>query len=454
MKTSYKATAWVGAGGLGLLVLGVVVVMFLNTPRSISKESSVEPITPKLIANNSPIAESPISPPAELVGPRLPPIDYPLGSIGFACDVNKFPPAVVYWSFEPDRREIRPQEKDPSVALQNEECSTTVEQQMYAINPYLWGKENETWGTHLAFEFVNIDNPLTFERIFTDPTGDFVRVQEALARPECQLGQNVGNWQLKETCHADAILNYALVTRFCYQEEYYNFIVDYRYGNGVNNRTRQSYRKEDNPTPEQDRSMWIQELEGRWVREKCKTLDPSLDLQSPVHTELRKQIHLLQPEKSLNATLIDLAARLGDAAAGLTYPFSVGSWVDHVEYGEEGYKHSPFTPWFTTKRFDDPKDLFTKHPPSAERMRRLVRLFAEERTQDGISIDYNHEALVQYLCTPPYYTSPWVDEDTIPEPPSCRTIVIELHQEFHDNQTILGYIATFEDVAMRLDVYE
>lgn len=135
MKTSYNATAWVCAGGLGLLVLGVGVMVFLNTPRSISKKSSVEPTAPKLIANNSPVAESPISQPAELGGPRLPPIDYPLGSIGFACDVNKLPPAVVYRSFEPDRWEIRPQEKDPSVALQNEECSTTVERHIYAINP-------------------------------------------------------------------------------------------------------------------------------------------------------------------------------------------------------------------------------------------------------------------------------------------------------------------------------
>ena len=219
MKTNHKTTAWLGVGGLVLLVLGLGVFVFLNTSRSISKESSVVSTAPDLIATNSPVTEVFNSPPAELVGPRLPPVDYPPGSIGHACEVNKFPPRVGYWFLEPEQRRIRPHEKNPFKALRNEECSTAVERHIYAINPYLWGKENETWGKHRAFAFVNIDNPLTFERIFTDPTGDLARVQEALARPECQLGTDAEpNWQLNEACHADAILNYALVTRFCYKE--------------------------------------------------------------------------------------------------------------------------------------------------------------------------------------------------------------------------------------------
>ena len=68
----------------------------------------------------------------------------------------------------------------------------------------------------------------------------------------------------------------------------------------------------------------------------------------------------------------------------------------------------------------------------------------------------DHEALVQHLCTPPYLEHPFsqVERETVTDPPSCRTIVTELRQKLHDNSAMLELIATFEEVAMRLDVYE
>ena len=436
MKTSYKATAWVGAGGLGLLVLGVVVMVFLNTPRSISKESSVVPTTPKLIATNSPSYEVPDSPLPEVVVPRLDPVDYPPGSVGHACGVNEFPPRVGYWFLEPEqRRQLGG--KNPLLAIRNEECSSAVERHLYATNPYLWFDATK----NRQFAFINIDNPLTFERLFTDPVGDLVRVQGALARPECQLGENAEpNWLLHETCDADALLNFALITRYCYNE-------------GVRNRTRQMYWEEDNPTPEQDRGMWLQDLEEDWIDEKCASLDPILDLQSEVHTELRVQLQALAQDERSNweGILIELAARLGDDAAALTQTF-------HRPYKklylDDGYKYGHLAGWF-----DDvfiPSELFVKHPPSVERLRQLVPFFGEFIGARGRKlIKFDHEALVQHLCTPPYYyyTPRGVDEDTIPEPPSCRTIVDMLRQEaLHPSD--LANIAKFEEVALRLNVYE
>ena len=436
MKTSYKATAWVGAGGLGLLVLGVGVMVFLNTPRSISKESSVVPTTPKLIATNSPSYEVPDSPLPEVVVPRLDPVDYPPGSVGHACGVNEFPPRVGYWFLEPEqRRQLGG--KNPLLAIRNEECSSAVERHLYATNPYLWFDATK----NRQFAFINIDNPLTFERLFTDPVGDLVRVQGALARPECQLGENAEpNWLLHETCDADALLNFALITRYCYNE-------------GVRNRTRQMYWEEDNPTPEQDRGMWLQDLEEDWIDEKCASLDPILDLQSEVHTELRVQLQALAQDERSNweGILIELAARLGDDAAALTQTF-------HRPYKklylDDGYKYGHLAGWF-----DDvfiPSELFVKHPPSVERLRQLVPFFGEFIGARGRKlIKFDHEALVQHLCTPPYYyyTPRGVDEDTIPEPPSCRTIVDMLRQEaLHPSD--LANIAKFEEVALRLNVYE
>ena len=437
MKTA-SSTLWLRASGLGLIGLGVGVALWFSIPRPVPPAIPDIPTTTNLSGSPDPTSSAtiPPSPPTVVSSPRLPPIDYPPGSVGHACGVNEFPRRVGYWFLEPEqRRQLGG--KNPLLAIRNEECSSAVERHLYATNPYLWFDETN----NRQFAFINIDNPLTFERLFTDPVGDLVRVQGALARPECQLGENAEpNWLLHETCDADALLNFALITRYCYNE-------------GVRNRTRQMYWEEDNPTPEQDRGMWLQDLEADWIDEKCASLDPILDLQSEVHTELRVQLQALAQDERSNweGILIELAARLGDDAAALTQTFHRPY---KKLYSDDGYKYGHLAGWF-----DDvfiPSELFVKHPPSVERLRQLVPFFGEFIGARGRKlIKFDHEALVQHLCTPPYYyyTSRGVDEDTIPEPPSCRTIVDTLRQEaLHPSD--LANIAKFEEVAMRLDVYE
>ena len=151
------------------------------------------------------------SQPASLSIPPLPPVSYPLGSIGEACDVNEYPPMVGL--FDLDNETIFSLENSPFdstggdfKSFKKEKCRTALEKHINPINPYLWGREDDTHGVHSVLALITIDNPLTFERIFTDPAGDFARVQEALARPECRLGDGIkSNWQLNETCHADAM---------------------------------------------------------------------------------------------------------------------------------------------------------------------------------------------------------------------------------------------------------
>jgi len=287
---------------------------------------------------------------------------------------------------------------------------------------------------------VVIDNRIAFDRIVTGPKIDLVRVQEALTRPECQLtDDSKRNWHLNETCHAAAFHNTALVMYFCYYE-----------GTRANGNY---WAPAPQDSPERDHTMWIHTLEYRWVKEKCESLDPKPDPPSPMYTELYEQLAQLvdNEEARYNADmeLIKLAARLGDDAAGLT---RVGS--------SEGR----FAGWFNHS-WNDPVNLFTKHPPSVDRLRRLISLFAEKPIKEGKPFVFNHEALVQHLCTPPYnykddrdralsqiYIEP--STEPRPEPPSCREIIAELRQELHDNQTFLSYIDTFEDVAIRLEVYE
>ncbi|MDE0644820.1 MAG: hypothetical protein OXH84_01085 [Gammaproteobacteria bacterium] len=429
MKTTWR-TLWLGAGGLGLLALGVGVFLWLGTPRTIPPElPDIPPTNLSTSPVPTPAATVSRSPPTELVVPRLDPVDYPPGSVGHACEVNEFPPRAGYWFLEPEQR-LRRGEKNPLLALRNEECKSALERHIYATNPYRWldAKNNR------QFAFIVTDNPLTFERLFTDPVGDLLRVQEALARPECHPGDDPkSNWKLNETCHADALLNYALITRFCYNE-------------GVSNRTRKMYWEENNPTPAQDRQMWIQDLEDDWVKEKCESLDPTLNLLSEVHTKLRAQLRALYPDSpmlDLEGILIELAARLGDDAAALTRPVITS---DRIYLGE-GYKYGPLAEWFTDLFI--PAQLFTKHPPSVDRLRELVLLFAENiGASGGKLIKFDHEALVQHLCTPPYKGK------TDTDPASCRTVVNELRLQVANNPIMLEVIATFEDVAKRLDVYE
>ena len=472
MKAHSRIIAWLsGCICLILLILGVF--WWLSPPRlsddlpTLATTSTLSAL-PHSTAQTTAVVNRPgsvttqpavtNSQPASLSIPSLPPVVYPLGSIGEACEVNTYFPNTVFLDL--DQETVLSLENSPFTStgdnwksFQKEKCRTALEKHINPINPYLWGREDDTHGVYSAPALITMDNPLTFERIFTDPARDFARVQEALARPECQLNPNAkSNWQLNETCHADAIHNYALIMRFCYAD-----LTD----SGISNRPSHYYSKKDNPTPEQDRSMWIDSLQDSWVRDiKCASLDPNLDLQLPVHTELRKQIQALQIEngsarkQTLNGTLIDLAARLGDLSAGLTYPINhnQGSLQFKKPYDEEGYKYGPLAEWFTTD-LTDPTNLFSKHPPSVDRLRHLVPLFATHIEASGKTIKFNHEALAQHLCSPPYYTPPSADKASTPEPPSCREIVTELRQESLA-PAMLELIYTFEEVAIHLDVYE
>lgn len=461
-----QVTQWVGVLGLPLLALIVFYSVSLNNPRSDTKESLAAPKSSSLFTTKISPAEYVSShTPLPLDFPKLPPVSYPPGSIGEACGVNELPPRVGFPSWYLSQNPYTKQKIDDltEAPLQKKECLKALERHINQINPYLWGSYAMTEGFSTpAFLFIDIDNPLTFERIFTDPVGDFARVQEVITRPECLLGHKTKpNWELNESCHADAIINYALLTRFCYQEYEAKWMSNTHETNGISNRYRQIYQKKDNPTPEQDRSMWIQDLERDWVRQKCDTLDPNLDLLLPKHNELRNKIRALHVEeqpfpglvdKTLNVVLIELAARLGDEAAGLTQPFTP-SKRSHT-FGEEGYKYGPFANWVgwgTQTGIDMLKQttLFHKYPPSVERLRKLIGVFSEQTTGHGDHpIRFNQNAFVQHLCEPPFF-----NRNSKDEPLSCRTIVNELRQEAH-SLLMLEAIDTFEDLAIRLDVYE
>lgn len=374
---------------------------------------------------------------------KLPYIDFPPGSVEEACGFNDFV------SFHADRsddkthwpRSIFDANGDLAAFFsESNECRTALNKHVNAINPYLWGESHRDG----SFAFFELEDPLTFERIFADPLGDFSRVQEALSRPECVTRQEDGlNWELQESCHADALMNYALINRYCYHD-------------GVDTRSRTYYREGDNLTPTQDRFMWKQELEDAWVTQWCDKIPTDLHLYrklDPQHIELLKSMEDPKFLKGTISMLIELAARLGEEAAGITLGHKTNKGTIYLEHGVMFGRNKRLLSSFAWK------ELQLKKEPSRERFLQTFHFLAD-LTQEQTKFDWNW--VVHQLCTPPYFES----DDTLQkvndgneqgesdETKSCRTVVYELYTEELVSGPVLDMVNQFERTALNLDLYD
>lgn len=280
----------VGAG-LGLVVVVIVVIILLQTNRRSSPEKRIETKNEQsaVVAQFSTTAKPLVTVQG---GITLPALDFPLGSIEEACNLNEYPAWHDYFDGEYQKSEnwiYDPLNAEGDwAALQSPKCIDALEKHLSKVNPFLWSQ-----GTHASqFAFILLDNPLTFGRIFEDLENDLARVQDALSRPECLLEKGtIVSWELKEECHADAFLNYALLNRFCYSD-------------GVSSRKKMFYFEEDNPTPEQDRLMWKQELEDAWIEATCAGFSAELQLTTGRYPELTKLLFAMAEELPIMETLL------------------------------------------------------------------------------------------------------------------------------------------------------
>ncbi len=389
----------------------------------------------------------------------LPALDFPPGSVEEACGFNELP---TYWVGDPSLTSLSNPSYGHSIEIleSNGACRAALEAHINGINPYLWSKGAK----HFPFAFVVLDEPLTFGRIFADPNGDLIRVQDALSNPECLLKGDETNWELKETCHADAFLNYALLNRFCFDEGYWN-----------QNRT--LHWPEDNPTPEQDRFMWKQSLERHWVIMQCETLSPTLELtseQNPILYELVMSLAPSDPNsrsKDSRELLIELAARLGDNAAGLTQSTTVP--YSH-SYKENGSQYGRLS-WLL--KSDQWGEFIYKDPPSVDRFIQVFRMLAlasARRPDPRDEFQFDWKMVAQHLCARPYYSSwdkSWHDatledlksderyaDDLVAfreeHDRSCKEVVHEIRQREFTIAPVVTALDKFEQVALKLDVYE
>lgn len=418
----------------------VVCVLWVTHNRPSLNSAVLKTSKPNAMALSSlPTPESAVT--VEGLPPQVPRLDFPPSSIEAECGLNEYVP---YHYDDPENQFHWPKSPyDASgkvVALESAACWAALENYIHTINPYLWGRthENSDFSNHPLAFFV-LEDPLTFERIFTDPASDFARVQDTLSRPECLLKQDETDWELKESCHTDALLNYALINHFCFDE-------------GVSNRERAYYSESENPTPEQDRLMWKQFLEGAWVRKKCEELDQTLKFTSEHHPSLYKLLLSLREADSRKGPqnlLIELAARLGDDTAGLTRGIA-GFKIDGYKFGRfEGVLGS--FDWLV---------LTSKEEPNADRFLRafhILTLADSRRFDPRDEIEFDWTFVARYLCEPPYYEQTLFN-GLMPvenvEHANCKEIVHELRQRDLKLQPVLDVLDKFEQAALELGVYE
>ena len=444
---------WIAVIGLGLAVVAVICVLLIPRNRAPLISTALETSEPSAVVP----ASSPTIEPAVAVidaPSQLPRLDFAPGSVEEACGLNEFP---LYSKFSTDRREVK-KTSDRAKVLESDACQAALEAYMNATNPQQF-LSGELYEASLA-ELVILENPFTFERIFADPTGDLARVQDALSRPECLLTGDETNWELKETCHADALLNYAFVNLFCFGE---GIKRRHRVGGGIlfyeeyNN----PYRKP--PTPEQDRMLWKQDLEDAWMTAKCEALDPALELSSEHYPELHALVSSWDEKegtplsKGADALLVELAARLGDDAAGLSQGVYVYSW-NGWRFEGNGYTFGRINKFVKNGEWSQ----FTfKETPSADRFLKALHMLArldspKSDPRDEFAFDW--EFVARHLCEPPYFeyqpfsSGPKLVENG--EHSSCKEIVHEIRQKGITFPPLVKMLDKFEQVALELEVYE
>ncbi len=330
-------------------------------------------------------------------------------------------------------------------ALKTKVCREAVEQLAQARNPFRYfqltdaqrlgfydsafGDFFDNWSLSI-FDVMALENPMTYERIFSDPKGDLKRVEDALSRPECVLERDAkSQWELKSYCHADALMNFATLFWRCEGKTFSRLGFNIRFS-----------LIDDLIHP----GLLIQISEdifvSDWKIEKCPEIFGHLEVEpypEPfarlVTDEVRRRWKENPPDSKkdfLIDRLIELAAQLGDQAAALT---------------DEGQPYGPYKGLWDIPEWDAVASK--RAPPNQERLLNTFRFLKLLEVQ---KIEFVWEELVRFLCMSPY-SSKEVEEST--ETPSCQTVISEMYAEDLIPDSMLILVDQFESVAIELDLY-
>ena len=454
MKTTSRLPRWLWGSvvGIGLVVVSIALVYLLKSDSGVAPLSQEGNFSNETTPEDKALQTTSAEPLVVVETDSTLTLTFFNGSIEEACGIHEYPR---YWDYENDS-EDSDKEELLKRAIASKECREALDAHVGTMNPYLWGNPF----VHVRqFSFVLIEDPLTFDRIFADPSEDFARVQNALTRTECLLENGTAtNFELNESCNADALLNYAVLNKFCFS-------------GGSNS----PVYFQQNPTPELSRIRWVQDLEQLWVNIKCEETDAELELTEAMYPDLTKLLSSLTnsnslglqifirerqrrpgmsvpeilPPRFLISTLIEMAARLGDEAAALT---------DDGWFGKEGFNLGRFQELESNPTW---QELRWKREPNRDR---LLQTFEFLPTAASMDIEFDWEWLVGHLCEPPFHYhelslssqtalsyEEWQEESS--EPQSCRAVINELYIDGDLSDSVLEVIDRFERTAMRLDLY-
>ena len=336
----------------------------------------------------------------------------------------------------------------------SQECLSALEIYTLKTNPF---ERNglATVKNGPEFSLIVLDNPMTYERIFTDPAEDLQRIFEALSNPDCEWEKVWGKMKLKDVCHAEAFTDYAAFYHACFnwvtekstQAEMY-FYLQHRY-----------VFKVQEPDPVSIADLWRGYLEYRWVHEKCQEFGSEVELNAENYPRefetLRRysesrvsgydyQLLLLERQKNplfslpftkydLIGMLLDFGAELGDEAAGLAL-LGRGVFANKLWNGK----------W---------TELRSERTLSTERLRETL-WFALGLERRGVKL--NWDWLVRRVCSSQATTE---SDKSSTEHENCRSAINDLYTKRassgHEREDpLLLALDRFQRIAIELDVYE
>lgn len=332
-----------------------------------------------------------------------------------------------------------------------EECKLALHDRVLSLNPFTQYKWLNNGTTGDEFYLIVLDNPMTLERVFSDPERDLAKVVDALTNPACQLNDAWAvDWNLKDSCNAEAFTNYAVFYRICYQD--FTTMDSLRHPRAFDLVPEGS---------ELINLMWVDYLEHHWIKEKCGNYDSLMKLNTenyPIQFDLLQTLRdqqlsyeERQIEENLRAlfnsdrnteeivektrlygALLSLGARFGDEAATLTHL----GWRPEIRY------HQRWRSEWQTIRFS--------RIPTEERVQQALDLV---KTFEENDVKFEWDWLVNHICSPGQLRQKSEEEPTTAL--SCRTVIESLYTKFaFAKDSRLEILEEFERVALDLDVYD
>lgn len=319
----------------------------------------------------------------------------------------------------------------------SEECLESLDT-YFLDKPFVWK------------DFDWLPLPLTYQRIFADPTTDRGNVLSALERSECRLEEGEVRWDLKESCHAESFTNYANFLYFCqYVEEKLDSDLDmaqnFFYGSAFWPNVWQRYSMWDLENPRL--SEWAGErlLEGRWIVERtCKRFDTETLSLDPQHYATLMDIWKRLEEDTgaydrAFEVLRSMAARLGDEWASIVYT----SRREHDVWNTHESKNMPWKHHLRTMRSAMSKPSVETGSDARDKALSFALVVWGELEEAGIRVDLDR--LVDYVCGGNWRRSKDTCEDTISE---------LKENEVSTDQDYWHRLSEFEARAIQIGLYD